>query len=191
MVLISALNRDDERALKELYDVYWMKLLAIASNRLDDDADAEECVQDVFIGLWRNRHKINITHSLNAYLAAAVKNQVFNRLAKRYTKKHNINFQPEQVSNISADSKLLEQDLFTSLEAAIKELPEKCQMVYRMSRLEGKTNSMIAAELNVSQKTVEGHMTKAILSIKKRFSSNTIPIFLSLLEWYLFFRTKE
>lgn len=189
--LLDALRSDDERALARLYDRYWMRLLAVAMNRLDHEMEAEECVQDVFVGIWRNRKSLTITHTLGAYLAVAIKNQVMNRLAKRYTKKHNPQPAAEVFAYETADSKLLEQDLSMMVEAAIVQLPEKCQMVYRMSRMEGKSNKTIAAALNVSEKTVEGHITKAIHTIRKRLSSDAPLVIWTIMEWYVNSNTRN
>jgi RNA polymerase sigma-70 factor (family 1) len=172
--LLDALRSDDERALTKLYDRYWMRLLSLALNRLDHEIEAEEYVQEVFVGIWRNRKSLTITHTLGAYLAVAIKNQVMNRLTKRYTKKHNPQPAAEAFAYETSDSKLLEQDLSMMVENAISQLPEKCQMVYRMSRVEGKSNKTIASELNVSEKTIEGHITKAIQTIRKRLITVTV-----------------
>jgi len=182
-LLINALRQDDERALKKLYHLYWIKLLAIANNRLVNGFEAEECVQDVFVGLWRTRHTLHITSHLGAYLSAAVKNQVLNRLAKRYTNKHNIKFETTEFAYETADANLLTRDLNLTIEAAVNQLPDKCQMVYRMSRIQGKNNATIATELNLSEKTVEGHLTKAIKNIRQRLTGETV-VALTILEWY-------
>jgi RNA polymerase sigma-70 factor (family 1) len=189
--LLDAMRSDDERALAKLYDRYWMRLLSVAMNRLDHEMEAEECVQDVFIGIWRNRKSLTITHTLGAYLAVAIKNQVMNRLAKRYTKKYNPQPSTEEFAYETADSRLLEQDLSMMVESAIAQLPEKCQLVYRMSRIEGKSNKAIAGELDLSEKTVEGHITKAIHLIRKRLSSDAPLVIWTIMEWYVNSKTRN
>lgn len=184
--LLNAIRIGDGRALGKLYDRYWMKLLSIAMNRLDQETEAEECVQDVFIGIWRRRETIDITHNFGAYLSAAIKNQVMNRLAQRYTQKHNPVIMPlENFAYETADSLVMAKDLVSIVENTVSMLPERCQMVYRMSRIEGKNNKTIASELKISEKTVEGHLTKAINSIRKRLPVNIGPILWTLTEWYI------
>jgi RNA polymerase sigma-70 factor (ECF subfamily) len=190
--LLDAIRLGDERALGKLYDRYWMRLLSIAMNRLDVETEAEECVQDVFIGIWRRRESLTITHNLGAYLSAAIKNQVFNRLAQRYTKKHNPEHRPlEDLAYETADAGLLAKDLLALVENTVSTLPEKCQMVYRLSRMDGKNNKAIATELNISEKTVEGHITKAIQAIRKRLPSDITIILWATLEWYISSKTKN
>ncbi|MRX78857.1 sigma-70 family RNA polymerase sigma factor [Pedobacter petrophilus] len=65
----------------------------------------------------------------------------------------------------SADIAILEKELMAKLEASVARLPEKCRIVYRMSREEGKTHRQIAQELTISEKTVNNHLTKAIKDI--------------------------
>jgi RNA polymerase sigma-70 factor (ECF subfamily) len=184
--LLDAMRLGDERALGKLYDRYWMKLLSIAINRLNVQTEAEECVQDVFIGIWRRRESIAVTHNLGAYLSAAIRNQVLNRLAQRYTKKHNPEFRPQKdLAYETADSGILAKDLSALVESTVSILPEKCQMIYRLSRMDGKSNKTIASELNISEKTVEGHITKAIQAIRKRLSSDITILLWITLECYI------
>lgn len=184
--LLNAMRLGDERALEKLYDRYWIKLLSVAMNRLNVESEAEECVQDVFIGIWKRRESLVLTHSLSAYLSVAIKNQVLNRLAQRYTKKHKPTLLPlKDIAYETADAGLLTRDLAIIVEATVSALPEKCQMVYRLSREHGKNNKEIARALGISEKTVEGHLTKAIQAIRKRLSSNASFTLLALFEWYI------
>ena len=88
--LVDLLKRDSEAAFSEIYGRYWGKLLAVAINRLDDEQEAEECVQDVMTSLWLRRSDINIKHTLSTYLGAAMKYQVIKRLDVRYRRRHQL-----------------------------------------------------------------------------------------------------
>src|SRR5690606_1082345 len=81
--LVAKLRQGDEAALSEIYERYWDKLFVVAANRLGDQQEAEECVQDVLYKLWRLRETLFIENdNLSAYLAVGVRNQVFNRRLK-------------------------------------------------------------------------------------------------------------
>ncbi len=188
--LADVIRLGDERALGKLYDRYWLKLLSIAINRLNSETEAEECVQDVFIGIWRRRELFIITTNMESYLSVAIRNQVMNRLVKRYTKKHNPEPQISEFAYETADSSLLQKELSTLVDGIVSKLPEKCQIVYRLSRLEGKNNKTIAEELNITEKTVEGHLTKAIKTIRKQLSSDISLTIWAILEWYIHSKTK-
>jgi len=175
--LIALLKQDDLVAFTEIYNRYWDKLLAVAVNRLFIEVEAEECVQDVFLSLWHRRETITLKYSLSTYLWVAVKYQVINRLSSRNAKKYlkTTELRDEFIVG-SADEALLEKELIERIEHSVQELPEKCRMVYRLSREEGKSNKEIARELNISEKTVEGHMTRAIKDIRTNLSS-VAPLF--------------
>jgi RNA polymerase sigma-70 factor (ECF subfamily) len=165
--LIRLINVSNEKAFNEIYDRYWSKLLAQATYDLKNSDEAAECVQDVFVKLWHNRVNISLNHRLSTYLYRAVKNQVINTLEKRYTLRNNVariikiadNFVP------SADTSLIERELLAALESAIDTLPDKCASVYRLSRNEHKANREISVQLEISEKTVEAHITRALKHI--------------------------
>ena len=131
-------------------------------------------MQDVFLSLWKRREGLVLKHELSTYLWIAVKYQVINRLDKRYARR---NFQTtELVDEISVPSPevyLLEKELMKRIEATVTQLPEKCRVIYRMSREEGKSNKEIAAELNLSEKTVEGHVTRALKRHSYKFNAGS------------------
>jgi RNA polymerase sigma-70 factor (ECF subfamily) len=71
--LVRLLKQSDQEAMREIYDRYWDKLLAVAVNRLSIEEEAEECVQDVFLSLWKRREGLVLKHELSTYLWVAVK----------------------------------------------------------------------------------------------------------------------
>lgn len=110
-ILLEALRYGDERALGKLYDRYRLRLISIAMNRLDNEKEAEKCVQDVFISMWRRRGQLIVKSNLGSYLTAAIKYQMMNRLVQRYTKRHHSEAPFAELGYESADSSLLEQEL--------------------------------------------------------------------------------
>jgi RNA polymerase sigma-70 factor (ECF subfamily) len=172
--LVDLLKRSDQEAMTEIYRRYWKKLLAVSVNRLSDEQEAEECVQDVFLSLWNRRSNLVLRHELSTYLWVAVKYQVINRLDKRYSRSHLQTTELQDYHDIgvlSHEATIFEKELIARIEEAIGQLPEKCRMVYRKSREEGKTNKEIAAEMNVSEKTVEGHLTRALKDLRDHLGS--------------------
>lgn len=167
--LIDLLKADRQQALSALYHRYWDKLLVIAANRIDEYELAEEAVQDVFLSLWKRRHELVLTHALSTYLAVAIKYRVI-RLQQnqfRYTVKVEESAEGDEAGFApAADERVLEKEILERIEASIQRLPEKCRIVFRMSREEGKTYKQIGAELEISEKTVEQHMSKAIKHLR-------------------------
>lgn len=169
--LADLLRSDDESAFKYLYDKFWEKLFFVAVKRLNDEDEAEEAVQDIFVNLWKRRSSLQIKVSFESYLAAATKFEVLKKRAAMAKK-------ADALSDITAntrspehndwnlyDMRLLEEELLQTIEG----LPQKCQLVFVMSRNKGLSNKQIASDLNISEKAVEKHITSALKIIKGRF----------------------
>lgn len=181
--LLALLREGKEAALTEIYKRYWDKLYVVAHNRLKDEPEAEEVVQDVFFSLWRRRAELRVQHTLGTYLAVAVKYQVINRQARVYQRANNQELLPEIHEEATETTQLwfAEKELKEQLSLAINKLPEKCRIVFLKSRKDGKTNAMIAEELGISEKTVEAHITRAIQTLRGSLHIS-IPLLLCLLK---------
>lgn len=184
--LVSLLKTGDELALSCIYLRYWDKLLAVATNRLDNQAEAEEIVQDIFINIWDRRKEIELRHSLGTYLAVAVKYRVINLMDKQHRQRLREESTLLNIAHsISPEELVLEKELMARLETCILQLPEKCRLVYRMSREDGKTYKQIAEALNISESTVEKHIIKALKGIRSQISTTSAFTVICLLERYL------
>lgn len=181
--LLALLKEGSEAAFTEIYTRYWDKIYAVACHRLKDVTEAEEVVQDVFFSLWKRRESLEIKNTLNTYLAIAAKYQVINRQTRKYHKTVEMNTAvPED--DFGVDSTQLwfsERELKQQLNDAIDKLPEKCRVVFRMSREEDKTNAEIAKELGVTEKNVEAHITRALGNLRKTMEVG-LPFILYLLK---------
>lgn len=176
--LLQLLQEGNERAMTEIFNRYWDRLLAVAMNRLNQQLEeAEECVQDVFVKLWRLREKPDLRYSLYTYLSAAIRYRAYDMLDQQYRKQLPQAGLAEGLDIASheyaADAALLQKELLDKYEACIDQLPAKCRIVYRMSRQEGLSNTEIAGQLNIAEKTVEAHLSKANKDIEANF--NKLP----------------
>lgn len=170
--LISLLKQDDEKAFAALYDRYWDKIYTVACHRLKIPEQAEEIVQDIFVKLWEHRATLQLRHSLSTYLAVAVKYRVINFLDHLYSVRNRMAELPDYSQQMSSSPEELffEQELRDQIEATVKRLPEKCQMIFRMSREQGMSNKEIAHELSISESTVENHINRALKDVRSNFS---------------------
>jgi len=163
--LVHLLSAGDVEAFNEIYARYWKLLFYIAGKRLNNYSEAEEAVQNIFADLWARRSTLAITRSLKYYLAAAVQYQVMAAIAK----KANIGGLESATQNLStagADNRLNFQELEEQLQHLVRCLPQRCRLVYQMSREEGLSNKAIAERLGISEKTVENQLTKALARLK-------------------------
>ncbi|PAW94804.1 RNA polymerase subunit sigma-70 [Mucilaginibacter sp. MD40] len=184
--LIKSLKNGSEDAITEIYERYWQKMLAIAYNHLKDKNAAEEVVQQVFINLWDRRENLSI-NSLPNYLATAVKYSVFRELYRQKRKAELVNevYQLHGERDFD-DERIYARFLEDHLNGLVEQLPEKCRLVFRYSRYEGMNIREIARELNVAEKTVEAHLTKALKFIK--YSLRQAGLLLALILPYWLFK---
>ena len=165
--LLENLRANDALAFAELYDRYWQHLYATAYRKLGSREGAEEVVQDIFVALWQNRHGPAIEH-LPAYLLTAVRYRVLDMLKARQPREsyrtHVRHHAPRQDHN--TEETVAADDLSLALLSSLRQLPEHTREVFRLSRLEHQSVPEIAARLNVSRKTVEYHLTRALKALR-------------------------
>jgi RNA polymerase sigma-70 factor (family 1) len=167
--LYALTDQSIEEAFTVLYQRYWKRMLYKALQKLESETDAEEVVQDAFIDLWNSRHRIRIQYSFHTYIAAIVKYKIMAKMAanKKVLYRSAGDISSFSIADNSTQEWLAYDDLREEFEQAVKGLPEKCRLVFRMSRVEEKSDREIAAELGVSQKTVEAHKSKALKALGK------------------------
>jgi RNA polymerase sigma-70 factor (family 1) len=176
--LVLLLGENSQEAFRILYDRYWKKMLVKAFTQLQSHVDAEEVVQDAFINLWRRRDRLQIRHSFHTYIAAVVRYEVMAKIACK--KKALVSIEDVQTMPVLDDSTqewLDFSDLQREIEDAVEALPEKCRLVFRMSRNDGLSERQISEELDIAQKTVEAHMSNALKKLRTKFSKKNIFFF--------------
>jgi len=166
--LFNLTGKGDEAAFKELYNRYWEKLLAIAFLKIKNYEEAEEIVQEIFVGIWRRRKTTRIKYSFHTYIASVLKYEVLHHFAKKKKK----DFFLESISNgfvqedVSTTEWLEYDQLREQIEKTVRLLPEKCRIIFRLSREKGYSEKEISEELNIAPKTVQAHLTKALKVLK-------------------------
>lgn len=183
--LVQLMQGGDERVLIEIYDRYWDKLLAVAFNRLGNQEEAEECVQDVFYKLWRLRHDFSLSKlELANYLSRAIRNQSFNILERHHRERlRSAHYDPvKDINLLSPERQLMIRELQQQIDHSIKALPPQCQLVFKLSRQEGFTNKEIAEKLNLSENTVKSHLKKANKDIQGNIGMWTALLFVYFFE---------
>ena len=170
--LLALLKESDEAAFTEIYNRYWERLLVVAMHRLAEIEEAREIVQDIFYRLWKRRETLRLDYSLNTYLSAAVKYEVINRLAARNRQKaFRIHISRHwQETEQETENYIRFNELQKQLHVLVNALPEKCRIVYKLSRDKGYSQRRIAAELGIAEKTVETHLSVAIKKLKTGLS---------------------
>jgi len=159
-------GRLEDRNFERLFRDFFPPLMAFARKILGDEDDAREVVHQVFINLWEKRSEIDLSTSLKSYLFTSVHNRSLNAIRDR--KK----FSSEEVPDVAGDWDVSAQIEGMELEGKIREaidtLPEKCREIFEMNRFEGLKYAEIAGKLNISIKTVENQMSKALKILREQ-----------------------
>lgn len=160
--LFGRLKTDDATAFRRLFDRYYQILLAIAINLVKDAATAKDMVQEVFLRVWNKRSSLEVPRNTEAYLKRAVINRCLDHIKARKPLV-DISDQYSLSTKAPAAQELLEADeLERVINKALAELPEACRTIFIMKRMEGRSLKEIAALLDISPKTVENQITKAL-----------------------------
>ncbi len=165
--LLLQLQSGSRRAFSELYERYWRKLFYAAASRLDQVEEAEEIVQDIFISLWERREELDIRTTLEVYLAVSVKYRVIKTLARQRVRRRFLELNVADILHDPTNEWFEFEELRARLEALVATLPEKCRLVYNLSRESGYTQKQIAQEFSISEKTVEAHISKALRILRE------------------------
>jgi RNA polymerase sigma-70 factor (family 1) len=178
--LLALLKQNDQAAFTEIYNRYWDKLFITAGNKLHDLEEAEEIVQDIFISLWNRRESLADIKTLGAYLATCVKYKVIKSFERLSHQQKYTSYAKQNSSDLddSTQQWLEFDELKERLSALVAKLPEKCHLVYHLSREAGYSQKQIAVEMGISEKTVEAHLGKALKTLRARLSSFIFSVFL-------------
>lgn len=157
--------KEFERLFRELYS----PLCSYANKYLQDKDKSEEIVQDIFYGIWKKRNTLNIKVSFKSYLYKAVQNNCLQLIQhhavedkyKQYVKNEVSHFQSDPIKEMEI------KEMNKVVESTLNSLPERCKQIFSMSRFEGLKYKEIAEQLEISQKTVEANMGKALQAFRK------------------------
>lgn len=162
--LLRRLKQDDPIAFKKIFEKYWETLLASALKRLASQEICEDIVQEVFADIWKRRAIIKITTNLKAYLHSAVKYQVFKAVEKGQQSQ---SIYDEEFAGMAVVQDHLDFDeLYNILEIALHKLPQRQQLIFKMSRFEGLKSQEIAQKLNLSEQTIFNNLHKSLRTLR-------------------------
>ncbi|MBO9562274.1 MAG: RNA polymerase sigma-70 factor [Niastella sp.] len=158
-----------ENLYKQCFHEYFEKLFGYAFTIVKDNAEARDIVQSAFVKLWEKRGEINFPGAARAYLYTTVYHLALNTIRDRKIReRHYPDMAP--VAHVNSIDTAQEKEIKARIQQAIDALPPRCREVFCKSRLEGKKYSTIAAEMDISVKTVEVHMGKALKLLREQLA---------------------
>ncbi len=176
-------------SFESFYLTWYSRAKIFACEFVMDEADAENIVQDVFVRLYERSELFDMPINLTAYLFTSIRNACLNYLKKQMMEREVFaNIQNEFEFNLRMNYESLEafntdfpdeESIKERLHQALDTLPEKCRRIFIMSKLEGKKQSQIAEELQISVKTIENQMTIAYKRLRQELK-DCMPLFIFL-----------
>jgi len=181
--LILNIKKGDHKSLEFLFKRLYPGLCSYAKKFLNDSDDAEEVVQDVFCSIWKNREYLDEHKSINNYLFTATKNRCLNLLsskksASKYAEVMRFLYVQESADHVNSYHALLAKDLEKDFNSALENLPSECRKVFELSRIEGLKYQEIAYKLNISIKTVEAQMSRALSKLRLELKEHIAALIL-------------
>lgn len=169
--LLDAIKGGDHGAFEVLFNKYWEYLFGIIFSKLNDRAQTEDIVQDIFIYIWNSRATLNIVNGMEPYLFSAAKNQVYTlfRRSKLRTSKEEQYDYPTSAGQ--ADELLLFREVDKLVNQELDRMPENVRRCYTLSRKDGMSIREIAKELMLSEKTVSNNLSDALKRLRIHLGS--------------------
>jgi RNA polymerase sigma-70 factor (ECF subfamily) len=162
--LCELIKESDEKALKDLFYRYSDQLRLFCFRRTQSQDLASDIVQEVFMRLWQNRDTLDQNLSIKAYLYRCSQNNLIDYFRKKNTQQKFLEGNPSTNLYTQIDETF---DVEESIRDALQKLPVELRIVFLMSRFDGLKNKEIAESLEISIKTVESRMTKALKHLHK------------------------
>lgn len=177
-ILLRKISKNDETAFRRLFDNYYQKLFHLAFYFLKSKELSEEAVSDVFFLIWKRRDKLTDVDNIEKYLYTSVKNQALHYIRRTNpvdTETLDLYIMEPFPDENDPEKRLLNQEYQTLIQKAVNSLPEKCREVFRLVLSDRLKHKQIAQLLDISEKTVEAHITTAYKRIaqyvNKEYSS--------------------
>ncbi len=166
---LARMRSGDPSGFEHLFREYGQQLINFARRYVADTPIAENLVQDVFLKIWENRAQLDPQLKVRTYLYSAVRNQALRHLRhKKVEDQAAAHLKESPPGQPDPHDHLSEKELAAAIQAAIAELPEKCRLIFNLSRIDRLTYTEIAEIQGISVKTVETQMGRALKFLRKR-----------------------
>ncbi len=182
---IRRFKEGDAQAFDLIYHQYSKKMYFFTLGLVKDEEISKDLVQEVFINLWEKKEMVNLDLNFDNYIFTIV----YNSIRKFFRKKaleskvldHIHKNSPELIE--TADGTLIYNELLEIASKTIESLPHRRKSVYKLSKQEGMKIKEIAGKLNISSRTAENHLSRALKYLKEELACITLH---ALLFYHLF-----
>lgn len=182
---VEKLRAGDLASYKQVFDIYYKDLLKYANRFLNDIESSRDLVQEVYCYMWEKRSTLSIESSLDSYLFRAVRNACINQIKRNklkvnYIQEFMLRVNSEDTFSIERKSgydHLVEQDLKEMIESIVESLPAQRGNIFKLSRFKGLKNQEIADMYNISVRTVETQIFKALKVFREKLQPILVFLF--------------
>jgi len=187
--ILALLQKDDEQAMERIFDTYYSYLVTTAYHVLTDEHQAKDLVQDVLFHFWTKRDSLTIESGLKSYLRRSVVNRAIDQIRrkKRFGVAEEFTDFNQADNSVSKQELMETSDLESAIMVAINSLPERCKLIFSLSRFENMSHAEISEQLDISKKTIENQMTKALKVVRQavsKYKSLSIWVVTSLIKYF-------
>ncbi|MDX9881044.1 MAG: RNA polymerase sigma-70 factor [Prolixibacteraceae bacterium] len=178
--LITKIKLGDENAFRMLYEKYCRQLIRFAASYLPDISDAEEIIQNVFVELWERREQLDPERFVKNYLYRVTVNKVYNHLKRKVVERKYLQCLDVLETNTinEAEKKIYREELAGAVNHLLDRLPEQQRVIFYLSRWEGLSHKEIADQLQISVRTVENQVYRAVKYIRENIKTDHLVVFL-------------
>ena len=171
------IQTEDAEAFEVLFHTHCQPLIYFAYRYVRDKSIAEDVVQEAFVNIWKNRSRFDFSQNMKSYLYTSVKNYALKFLRHSEVRLKGVDQIQIRLGMVSTPDEVLDyKEIEQIVEQTIRELPEKCGQIFSMNRFDGLTYAEIAEILNISIKTVETQMSRALRFLRKRLAHFLISV---------------
>jgi RNA polymerase sigma-70 factor (ECF subfamily) len=179
-LIVSELKAGSKNAFHLLFNMYAPKIHSFAFSYLKNKDDAEELLQEIFLKLWEIRSTLDDEKNIKSLLFKICINLIYDFIRRKNIEKAYLVFAGHNDLSI-ADStwhEVVYHDMLLNLNKLVETMPEQRKLIFRLSKEEGLTNDEIAARLQLSKRTVENQLYRAISFLRERIGQSSLPILL-------------
>jgi RNA polymerase sigma-70 factor (family 1) len=174
-----------KEAFEELFERYCPRIYQFSYSYLKNREDAEELVQDVFLKIWEKREMLDTSKNIKSFIFKIAVNSIYDFIRHRnietaYKEFAAANFEQ---STDNTWHQVIFDEMFENLDRLVKQMPPERQKIFKLSREEGLSSEEIARKLDLSKRTVENQLYRAIAFLKAHYSLDTLFTLLFLSLW--------
>ncbi len=178
--VIERIKEGSKEAFHILFDKFGPKIYSFALAYLKNKSDAEELLQEVFLKLWEVRSSLDCSKNLKSFLYKICINLIYDFIRRKNLEQVYLEYSGRN-EILTADNtwhEIIYNDMLDKLQQLIITMPEQRQRIFRLSKEEGLSNEEIAAKLNLSKRTVENQLYRAVSFLKEKINTGSLPALL-------------